>query len=248
MTENCSIERDIRLFTDVNAAWIRFVEISAQRQLHGGMYIHSPHAREVQPLGPNNERPKLLCSTQTAHAVILAEEIPKGKTHIYFREPMAERMRIWAYRLAPKRVRERAVRWLSPNFTVGVMVLVVSGGRRVLLTQSTYRSGWFLPGGLLKRGEGPVEAAQREGREELGVDLEVRPPHRASISPHRQFVTFFCVASLDETTFKIESPSSSDAEIRERRWFDINELPALARELGALTAEDYRAMGSAASE
>ena len=45
--------------------------------------------------------------------------------------------------------------------------------RRVLLVRHTYGSrGWDLPGGSMKRGEAPVNAARREMHEELGVTID----------------------------------------------------------------------------
>ena len=45
--------------------------------------------------------------------------------------------------------------------------------RRVLVVRQSYRTHPFWPGGGIRRGEEPREAARRELREELG--LEVRP-------------------------------------------------------------------------
>jgi ADP-ribose pyrophosphatase YjhB (NUDIX family) len=45
-------------------------------------------------------------------------------------------------------------------------------GRRVLLVRQTYRRELGLPGGGLRRGETPAEAAARELREETGIDVE----------------------------------------------------------------------------
>ncbi|MBO2454069.1 NUDIX hydrolase [Actinomadura barringtoniae] len=39
---------------------------------------------------------------------------------------------------------------------------------RVLLVKPTYREGWFLPGGVIEKGESPLTACVRECEEELG--------------------------------------------------------------------------------
>jgi 8-oxo-dGTP diphosphatase len=42
---------------------------------------------------------------------------------------------------------------------------------KVLLVRTSYRNCYSLPGGFVRRGEPPVQAARRELHEELGIDL-----------------------------------------------------------------------------
>lgn len=50
-------------------------------------------------------------------------------------------------------------------------MLIVDGDGRVLLIRHTYRRGWHLPGGGVRRSESFEAAARREAREEVGVTL-----------------------------------------------------------------------------
>ncbi|MDQ4491344.1 NUDIX hydrolase [Sinomonas sp. ASV486] len=52
----------------------------------------------------------------------------------------------------------------------GLVIRDVDG--RVLAVKPNYKEGWLLPGGTVDPGEAPRKAARREGREELGLDIE----------------------------------------------------------------------------
>ncbi len=52
---------------------------------------------------------------------------------------------------------------------VGAACLVINEEGQVLLVRQSYRKGWHLPGGGVKRGERLPEAAMREAWEETGV-------------------------------------------------------------------------------
>ena len=56
----------------------------------------------------------------------------------------------------------------------GVKCVLRDAQGRVLFVRHTYgdRQAWELPGGGAHRGEGAAEAARREAREELGVDVD----------------------------------------------------------------------------
>jgi 8-oxo-dGTP pyrophosphatase MutT (NUDIX family) len=51
----------------------------------------------------------------------------------------------------------------------GVHGVPLTPGGRVVLVRLTYAPGWRLPGGGLKRGEGPEAGMLRELREEIGL-------------------------------------------------------------------------------
>lgn len=58
-----------------------------------------------------------------------------------------------------------------PRGAAGVLFFDEAG--RVLLVKPTYKPGWEIPGGYLRPGESPSDAAAREVREELGVATQV---------------------------------------------------------------------------
>ncbi|MFJ2958450.1 NUDIX domain-containing protein [Streptomyces sp. NPDC087270] len=68
---------------------------------------------------------------------------------------------------------------------VSADVLLRDEDGRVLLVKPTYKPGWDLPGGMAEANESPDDAARRELKEELGLDVDLHgllvvdwvPPH-----------------------------------------------------------------------
>jgi 8-oxo-dGTP pyrophosphatase MutT (NUDIX family) len=68
---------------------------------------------------------------------------------------------------------------------VSADVLLRDDQGRVLLVKPTYKPGWDLPGGMAEANEAPDDAARRELKEELGLDVTLHgllvvdwvPPH-----------------------------------------------------------------------
>jgi ADP-ribose pyrophosphatase YjhB (NUDIX family) len=81
------------------------------------------------------------------------------------------------YRLSG-RWRRRIVRLVKPTYIVGAVTLVRDADApppgRLLLLRQPPGSRWSLPGGLMERGERPVECAARELAEETGLRVPVR--------------------------------------------------------------------------
>lgn len=51
----------------------------------------------------------------------------------------------------------------------GVLFLDIHG--KILVVKPTYKDGWLIPGGTIDEGEFPKECAEREIREEIGLDI-----------------------------------------------------------------------------
>ncbi|MEV7239042.1 NUDIX hydrolase [Streptomyces sp. NPDC051020] len=58
-----------------------------------------------------------------------------------------------------------------PKHIAGAGAIIHDGAGRILLVKPSYRTTWEIPGGGLDAGEDPLRTAQREVKEELGIDL-----------------------------------------------------------------------------
>lgn len=67
---------------------------------------------------------------------------------------------------------------------VAAGVLFFDDMGRILLVQPTYKDHWDIPGGYVEVGETPAQAAAREVREELGIEIAVGPLLIADWAPH----------------------------------------------------------------
>jgi 8-oxo-dGTP diphosphatase len=95
------------------------------------------------------------------------------KEQLYKRDPEA-----WNAYLAEGNARQARKR-------VAADVILRDDQGRILLVNPNYKPDWDLPGGMAEANEPPIEAARREVREELGLDVQIGsllcvewvPPH-----------------------------------------------------------------------
>jgi ADP-ribose pyrophosphatase YjhB (NUDIX family) len=127
-------------------------------------------------------------------------------------------------------------------------VLPVDEGGRVLLAWAAGSSdGWSTVGGAVDPGESPAEAAIREAREEIGVEVRLGRlldvlggPDYEVTYPNGDRVTYVC--AVYEATIVDGDPVPADGELSKVAWFTGEELPTIplsrfARAL--LTATGY---------
>lgn len=120
-------------------------------------------------------------------------------------------------------MRRRVLRLAVPTFTVGALCLIEHEDGRILLVRHSYRPGWGLPGGIVKRREQVDVAAKREVREEVALEVELIGRPYVVVEPIQQRVdVIFSARTLvghDTEDFARVSP-----EIREARWMPLDEI------------------------
>ncbi len=150
--------------------------------------------------------------------------------------PGLHRALLQLFRRLPTTARRRVVRTISPSFTVGAMCFIERDDGALLLVEHIYRRRWGVPGGLLERREDAADAALREVREEVGLDVELvgEPAVVVDAIPQRVDVVYRARLARGGDP---DRATPLSPEIKSLRWFPRSELPELQHETaGALVA------------
>lgn len=141
----------------------------------------------------------------------------------------------------PSRLRRPAAAWLrlyrlaayatQPKFTLGSVTAVCRPSGEMLFVRQRLRtpSRWGFPGGFQKVGESAADAARRELREEVGLDLMVRDADQVAQyqQPWARHVDTVFTVQHDDAAAPARRQS---LEILEVGWFSSDDLPLLTRE------------------
>jgi 8-oxo-dGTP pyrophosphatase MutT (NUDIX family) len=105
-------------------------------------------------------------------------------------------------------------------------------GRVLLGWQAGATSGWSTVGGAVDPGESPAEAAVREAREEIGVEVRLGRlldvlggPDYEVTYPNGDRVTYVC--AVYEATIVAGDPAPADGELTKVAWFTREELATI---------------------
>ena len=115
-------------------------------------------------------------------------------------------------------------RWRLVRNAPCAEVLVERDGR-VLLSRRAHEpflGVWEIPGGFVDRGEHPVDAAVRELREELGIDVELTALLGTYLEQSAYGECLEITCYLGRST---EEPVANPAEVSEWGWFTLVEAP-----------------------
>jgi 8-oxo-dGTP diphosphatase len=117
--------------------------------------------------------------------------------------------------------------WASlPKTPVSADLVIRDPDGRVLFCRTTYRPTWWVIGGVAEYGEPPAACARREGREELGIDLQIG---RLLVAHHQvrpglvMFSFAFDAGVIDPDLTKLKLDPDEIAEVA---WFPPDHLPS----------------------
>ena len=105
-----------------------------------------------------------------------------------------------------------------PRKLVSADVLLLDHDGQILLVDPSYKPGWDLPGGNIQANEPPDLGAQRELREELGLDLPADQLHLLCVdwvSPHSKWDDWlkFIFGGIELTGTQLSALHISDPEL-----------------------------------
>ncbi len=134
---------------------------------------------------------------------------------------MLKRLLAATYRRMPVSLRRGIVLLTQSRFTVTAGAVVVNEEGCVLLVKHVFRpgSGWGIPGGFINEGEQAEDAARRELREEIGLELDrIELAFVRTVEHVKQLeIIFRCRAS--------GTPRPRNIEIHRVAWYAPDKLP-----------------------
>ena len=118
-------------------------------------------------------------------------------------------------------VRMHASRLGQTRFTVTVAAMLFDDEGRILLLEHVFRAdrGWGVPGGFITKDEQPEQALRRELREEVSIEIDdVRFLFTRNLGRLKQVEMYYRARVIGQ-------PNPSSFEIKQARWFPVNDLP-----------------------
>ncbi|MEM9192441.1 MAG: NUDIX hydrolase [Myxococcota bacterium] len=129
----------------------------------------------------------------------------------------------------------RSYWFIRRPLTRGVLIALWHEGK-VLLVKNSYRREHTFPGGYIKKHEAPIEAAARELREEVGIDIS---PERLQYAYHGVHQYEFRDDTLDIYELEVDARPRFAVDRREVVWADFCDPADLGRRRVVPHVEEY---------
>lgn len=104
--------------------------------------------------------------------------------------------------------------------TIGAFCVIRNDHGEILLCHRRDKDMWNLPGGRVEEGEAPWQAAVREAKEEVGLDVTIKDFVACHMKSHENDLVFTFTATYDTT----QSPGLSD-EADAVAFYALDALP-----------------------
>ena len=120
---------------------------------------------------------------------------------------------------------DHGARWRMVRNAPCAAAVIADGAGRVLLgrrAREPYAGMWEVPGGFVELGEHPADAARREIREELGLDLTLTGLVGIYVARSGRGQWLEVTVYLGEVSGE---PHPDPTEVLECRWFARDEVP-----------------------
>ena len=118
-------------------------------------------------------------------------------------------------------------RWFHTFPRLAADVLVINGGKALLIERKYPPFGWAIPGGMADYGEMTEESAVRELREETGIEIKVEELNLLGVysSPERDVRGH--TVSVIYYAYSDQAPIAAD-DAKSAAYFELDNLPELA--------------------
>jgi 8-oxo-dGTP pyrophosphatase MutT (NUDIX family) len=132
------------------------------------------------------------------------------------------------FRRLPRPVRRMIIRSYTPSYTVGAVLALRRSDGTLLLVEQRHSPGWALPGGLLRRGELPLDGLVREVEEEVGLVLDplALPLPVTVLAPRVRRVDVVYIS--DEGDAIAATRGADHDEVIGVGWFALDALPEVS--------------------
>lgn len=114
--------------------------------------------------------------------------------------------------------------------TNGVRI-VIRDGEKVFLIKHPYDDYYVFPGGGIKKGESPIDAAIREAKEETEIDLlgdfKILGTYNNNKKGKRDTITIVICDSWKDSSSK--KRIIDKIEVQKSGWFELNDLPYISK-------------------